>query len=212
MAQHADAERVHERVAGVGLVEDHLAADVGQTQAVTVAADPGDDPGHHAGGVRGVERAEAQRIHDPDGPGAHGEDVADDAAHARRGALIGLDEAGVVVGFDLERDRVTLADVQDAGVLTDPGEQGPLGGLGGQLAELAQVSLGGLVGAVLGPHHRVHRQLARGGPSAQDLADARVLLAFQSEVSPGLFQLGGALGIREGVGHGSKLPPPLPGR
>ena len=52
VAQHADAERVDQRVAEVGLVEDRLAADVGQAEAVAVAADAGDDPGQHPVGVR----------------------------------------------------------------------------------------------------------------------------------------------------------------
>ena len=71
VAQHADAQRVDQRVAEVGRVEDDLAADVGQAQAVAVAADAGDDPGQHAVGVGGVERAEAQRVHHRDRAGAH---------------------------------------------------------------------------------------------------------------------------------------------
>jgi hypothetical protein len=43
--QHAQAQRVDQRVALVAGVEDHLAADVGQAEAVPVAADPRDDPG-----------------------------------------------------------------------------------------------------------------------------------------------------------------------
>jgi hypothetical protein len=41
----ADAQRVDQRVAGVAVVEEQLAADVGQAQAVAVAADAGDDAG-----------------------------------------------------------------------------------------------------------------------------------------------------------------------
>ena len=55
--------------------------------------------------VRIVERAEAQRVHHGDGPRAHGEDVAQNAADAGGRALERLDETGVVVRFDLERDR-----------------------------------------------------------------------------------------------------------
>ena len=58
VAEHAHAERVDERVAEVGRVEDGLAADVGQPEAVAVAADAGHDPGQHPVGVVGVERAE----------------------------------------------------------------------------------------------------------------------------------------------------------
>ena len=119
----AHAQGVDERVAQVGVVEDELAADVRQAQAVAVAAHAGDDAGQHAAGVGGVEGAEAQGVHDGDRPGAHGHDVADDAADAGGGALVGLDVAGVVVGLGLEGDRVALADVDGAGVVADAGQQ-----------------------------------------------------------------------------------------
>ena len=97
VAQHPDAEGVDQRVAEVGLVEDDLAADVRQAEAVAVAAHARHDPRQHPGGVRLVQRPEAQRVHHADRAGAHGEDVADDAADAGRSALVRLDVAGVVV-------------------------------------------------------------------------------------------------------------------
>ena len=164
MAQHADTERVDERVAGVRRVEDRLPADVGEAQAVAVAADPGHDPRQHPVGVVGVERPEAQRVHHRDRPGTHGQDVADDAAHPGRGSLVGLDVRRVVVRLDLEGHGVALTDVEDTGVLTDAGEHLADRRLLHDLGELLEVHLGGLVGAVLAPHHRVHRQLrARSG-------------------------------------------------
>ena len=54
-AHRADAQGVDERVALVAVVEDDLAADVGQAEAVAVATDAGDDAGQHALGV-GVVR------------------------------------------------------------------------------------------------------------------------------------------------------------
>ena len=97
VAEHPDAQRVDERVAEVARVEDDLAADVGQTEAVAVAADAGHDPRQHPVGVVGVERSEPQRVHDRDRPGPHREDVADDAADAGGRALVGLDVGRVVV-------------------------------------------------------------------------------------------------------------------
>jgi hypothetical protein len=64
--------------------------------------------------------AEAQRIQHRDGPRAHGENVAQNAAHAGGRALKRLDEAGVVVRFDLEGDHVAAADIDDAGVFARP--------------------------------------------------------------------------------------------
>ena len=186
VAQHADAQRVDERVAQVALVEDGLAADVGQAQAVAVVTHALDDAGQHPVGVGGVERAEAQRVHDRDRASAHGQDVAHDAADSGRGTLVRLDVRRVVVRLDLEGHRVALADVDDAGVLADAGEHGAGGGLLRDLPELLEVHLGGLVGAVLAPHHRVHRQLAGGGAAPEDLADPGVLVGLQAEVGPGL--------------------------
>ena len=121
--QRPDAQRVDERVALVARVEHDLAADVGQAEAVAVAADAGDDAGQHAGGVGVVDRAEAQRVHHGDRARAHRDDVAHDAADAGRRALVGLDVGRVVVGLDLEGHRPALADVDDAGVLADADEQ-----------------------------------------------------------------------------------------
>ncbi len=242
VAEHAHAESVDQRVAGVGLVEDGLAADVGQAEAVAVAAHAGHDPGQHARGVGGVERAEAQRVHHRDRAGAHREDVADDAADAGGSALVGLDERRVVVALDLERHGVALTDVEHAGVLADPGKQPSradrrrlrtvLKAFGGG-TELLEVHLGGLVGAVLAPHHAVHRELGARRPTAQDLADPGVLVGLEAELGPRLLALG--VGRREGhrvegagragrretgggsraglrggarVGHGANLPAP----
>ena len=182
--QHADAERVHQRVAGVGLVEDGLAADVRQAEAVAVAADAGHDPRQHPMGVGGVERPEPQRVHHRHRAGAHREDVADDAADAGGRTLVGLDVRRVVVALHLERDRVALADVDDAGVLADAGEHLAGARLLRDLGELLEVHLGGLVGAVLAPHHRVHRQLGAGRPAPEDLADAGVLVGLQPQRRP----------------------------
>ncbi len=61
--------------------------------------------------------AEAQGVEQGDRAGAHGEDVAHDAADAGRRALVGLDERRVVVRFHLEDARLAVVDIDDAGVL-----------------------------------------------------------------------------------------------
>ena len=134
----ADAQRVDERVALVAVVEDDLAADVGQAEAVAVAADAGDDARQHALGVGVVEVAEPQRVHDRDRAGAHRHDVADDAADAGGRTLVGLDVGRVVVRLDLEGHRPAVADVDDAGVLADADEQLLAHLVGGVLAELRE--------------------------------------------------------------------------
>ena len=54
------------------------------------------------------------------------------------------------------------------------------------LAELPQVHLAGLVGAVLAPHDRVHREFGAGRAAAEDLPDAVVLVGLQAEFAEGL--------------------------
>ena len=199
VAEDADRERVDERVALVDGVEDGLAADVGQAQAVAVERDAGDDAVHDPRGVGVVDRAEAQLVHDRDRARAHRDDVAHDAADTGRRTLEGLDVARVVVRLDLEGDRPALADVDDAGVLAHADHE-PLAHLVGDLlAELAQVDLARLVRAVLAPHHGVHRQLAAGGPPAEDLADLRVLVGLEPECCVGLLALGRGGGVVDGV-------------
>ncbi len=53
-------------------------------------------------------------------PGAH--DVADAAADAGGAAAVGLDGAGVVVGFDFEADGVGFVEDDDAGVVLEDAE------------------------------------------------------------------------------------------
>ena len=116
-ARDAEAEHVDERIAGVALVERDLAADGRNADAVAVAGDAGDDafdgpPRARAFGA--VHVAEPQRVHQRDRPRAHGEDVADDAADAGRGALVRLDERRMVVRLDLEDGGEAVADVDRA--------------------------------------------------------------------------------------------------
>jgi hypothetical protein len=180
-------------------VEVGLASDVRQPQAVAVERDAGDDAVHHARGIGLVDRAEAQLVHDRDRAGAHRDDVAHDAADAGRGALERLDVRRVVVRLHLERDGPALADVDDAGVLAHAHHEVLLHRGRDLLAELAEVDLRRLVGAVLRPHDGVHRQLARGGAAAEDLADACVLVALEAESRVRLLLLRRRGGVRDGV-------------
>src|SRR4030042_1567027 len=68
-----------------------MAADRRDPDRIAVAGDAGDDAFHDRPVLRIVGRPEAQGVHDGDGPGAHGEDVAEDAADARGRARVGPD-------------------------------------------------------------------------------------------------------------------------
>ena len=119
-ARDAEAEDVDQRVAGVALVEGDFAADGRNADAVAVPGDAGDDAldrAARARAFRAVQVAESQRVHQRDRSRAHREDVANDAAHTGRGALVRLDERWMVMGLDLEDGCETVADVDGARVL-----------------------------------------------------------------------------------------------
>src|SRR5260370_15448655 len=86
-------------------------------EGIAVPADAGDHTGDEMPGLRMRGRAEGERIETGDRPRAHGKDVAQNAADARGGALIGLDVARMVVAFHLEHDREPVTDIDDAGAL-----------------------------------------------------------------------------------------------
>ena len=146
--KNTQRENVHQRVAVVALLKNALPADGGDAETVSVMRNAADYAFEDSAVAGVIGRAEAERIHHGDGAGAHGENVAQDAADAGGRALERLNETGVIVGFDLEGDGVALADVDDAGVFS--------GALQDHLAaggELLEMQAGALVGAVLAPHH-----------------------------------------------------------
>ena len=176
--QHAEAEHVDERVVAVAVVEHDLAANGRHADRVAVAADAGDDALEQVAGAGVVERAEPQRVHERDRTRPHREDVADDAADAGGRALVGLDRRRVVVALDADGDGQPVADVDHTGALARA-RPAPTGASVGKRREVA---LRRLVGAVLGPHHRVHRQLELGGLAAQQLDDGGELVVGESEL------------------------------
>ncbi len=160
----AARERVDQDVAVVARVELQLAADGGHADGVAVAADACDDAPQELGRARVVRPAEAERIEAGDGARAHREDVAHDAADAGRGALVGLDEARVVVRLHLEDGGEPVADVDHAGVLAGPLDDArPLG------RQAPKVHAARLVRAVLAPHHAEHPELGVRGVASQRL-------------------------------------------
>src|SRR5919201_3097975 len=130
------------------------------------------------------EWSKTERVQDRDGAGAHGEDVAEDSADARRRALIGLDGARVVVRLDLEHRRPTLADVDGAGVLARTLQDSVAVG-----RQASEKRLGGLVRAVLGPEHADHPELDVVRGAVEELARVLVLVLGESYLPqpPGVY-------------------------
>ena len=169
--QEPDAHRVHEHVVAVRLVEDGLAADGRHADRVPVRADPGD------GAVEArVAGREAQPVEQRDRPRAHRDDVAQDPADPGRRALERLDRRRVVVALDLEADRLAVAEIEHARVLTGALQHAfPLRGKPFQ--EEGRV----LVAAVLRPEQREDRQLEVVRLAPEQLDDALQLPVGQSE-------------------------------
>ena len=124
LADEAKRKGVHQRVAAVTGLEFGFAAEVGHAKAVAVTGDAAYHALDHGvisvhetaiGGVR-FNGPKAQRVHHGQRPRAHGEDVAQNAAHAGGRALEGLNVAGMVVAFDLEGAGPSVAHVDDTGI------------------------------------------------------------------------------------------------
>ena len=96
----------------------------------------------------------------------------------------------MVVRFDLERHGITVADIDHAGVLAHAHQQSRTRTFRNLFSELAQVDLRRLVGAVLGPHHRVHRELRARRPASQNLVDSGVFVVPKPEFGVWLALLG----------------------
>ena len=120
LARDPDRHRVDQAIAVIARVETDRTADRWHAERIAVAADAGDNARNQMPRFRMRRRSERQRIQARDRPGAHGEDVAQNAADAGGCALIGLDVARVIVALHLEHARETITDVDDAGVLARP--------------------------------------------------------------------------------------------
>ena len=160
--EEADAHRVHEAVVRVGRVEGGRAAHGWDADRVPVAADALDRPLEVV-----VGRAEEEAVEQRDRAGAHGHDVAEDAADAGGGALKRLDRARVVVALDLERDRLAVAEVEHAGVLA-----GALEDAGAGRRQAREQACRVLVRAVLRPEEGEDGELERIRVPAEQVADA----------------------------------------
>ena len=163
IADQSQRKCVHQGIAAVAGLELGFSAEIGNAKAVAVTGDAADHSFNDGvvlvNAVAGPDpaasrdRPEAQRIHHRQRPRAHGKDVAQNAAHAGSRTLERLDVAGVIVALNLEGARPTIANVDNACVLTRPLHNAIA--LGGQAL---QVHAAGLVGAMLAPHHAVNAQ------------------------------------------------------
>ena len=165
---------IDQDVAVIALVEIATAADRGDADAIAVAADPGDHAGDEMLGLGVVRAAEAKRVEIGDGPRAHGEDIAQDAADARCRALIGLDERGMVMALHLEDRGQPFADIDDTGVLARAADHP-----GRFRRQAPQPFARRFIGAMLAPHHRENAELGDVGLAPQNIDHLAVFFRAQ---------------------------------
>src|SRR5690242_14546662 len=153
MPKNAQRKYVHQRIAVVAGFENRFPAHSRHPKAIAVMRNAADyafeDPLVAVAPLRIVERPEAERIHDCDWPCAHGEDVAQNSADAGSRSLKRLDKTRVIMGFDLERDGITVPDIDNPRVLAGADQHAVALG-----RQLFQMDARALVRAVLAPHHR----------------------------------------------------------
>ena len=132
------------------------------------------DAGHHALHQTHValvlQGTEAQGIEQGDRAGAHGEDVAQDAADTRCRPLERLHRRGVVVALDLEGQPLALTQIHHAGVLAGAHQDAGAGG-----REALQQRPRIAIAAVLRPHHPEHAELGTVGGAAEAATDLVVV-------------------------------------
>ena len=111
MSDKTDAHGVNEWILRVSVIEGKPTAHRRTSKTVAVGADAGDHSFEEMSIAAFVKRAEMEVVEDGDGTGAHGENITKDAADAGGGPLKGLDRRRMVVRFDLENDRQSVANV-----------------------------------------------------------------------------------------------------
>ncbi len=163
-----ERERIHQRIARVARLKLHFSAHVGHAKTIPVRCHATDDAFKNGmvtvnlrlGRIlrslcrRLRDRPKAQRIHHSNRSRAHGKNVAQNATYTGRCALKRLNKRRVVVRFNFEGAGPTVANIDDAGVLTRT--------LYNKLAarrQPLQMHARGLVRAMLAPHHGENPQL-----------------------------------------------------
>ncbi|PKP63530.1 MAG: hypothetical protein CVT86_04950 [Alphaproteobacteria bacterium HGW-Alphaproteobacteria-8] len=143
---------------------------------------------------------EAERVHRRDRARAHGEHVAQDAAHPGPRALIRLDIAGVVVALHLEHHRLAVADIHHARVLAGAADHlRPFGRQG------AQPFFRRFVGAMFVPHRREDAEFGVARRAAEDVEDAGVFVGLETKLLGQRLGDGGFGGV-DCLGHGVAHP------
>ena len=177
MVEDAHAHGVDQGIALVTGVEADFPAHGGNPDAVAVVGDPGHHLAEQVADPGAVQSSEPEGVEQGNRTRAHGENVANDPADARRRPLEGLHGRRVVVAFDLEHHRLPVADVDHAGPFP-----GPLQNPGAVDGKAPEKRLGVFVTAVFRPHHAVDARLRPVGQPAETADHPLVFLIGQSQL------------------------------
>ena len=184
---HANGHRVDDDIAVIGRIEIGLAADCRYADAIAVAADTGNHALDQMLHLRMLGPSETQGIEIGHGPRAHRKDIAQDAADAGRCALIGFDIGRMVVALHLEDRRLTVTNIDDAGIFA--GATDHLRAGGGQFLEM---QARGLVGTMFRPHHRENTEFGDIRLAPQRVQYALIFFCIEAMLAHGF---GGDLGL-----------------
>ena len=165
---------VDQTIAVVTAMKAHFAPDGRHAKRVAITADALDHALDQMRGLGVRHVAETQRVHRRNRPRPHGEHVAQDAADARRRALIRLDVTGVIVALHLEDHRLPVADIDNPGILARPADH-----LASGRGQSAQPFLRRFVRAMLIPHRRKDPQFGIGRDPPDDLQQSLILVRLQ---------------------------------
>src|SRR5215475_10839069 len=139
--------------------------------------------GHNSGQQRSVsspvlgiiQRTEPQAVKGRDGTSSHGEDVAEDSAHAGGGTLKRFDEGRMIVRFDFEGRAPSVAHVYHACILSRRHNHALTCG-----GETFEMHAGRLIGTMLRPHHREDSEFNQVRLARKELSDT--VEFFASEI------------------------------
>jgi hypothetical protein len=165
-----------ERIAFVRFIEIDFSGNRRNAETVSVVRNTRNYAAEESAHFRGREFPKAQRVQAADWPSAHRENVPNDPADTGRRALKRLDGARMIVRLDLESDRQSIANVNDAGVFFASADE-DAGGFGGKSFEKRTRVL---IGTMLAPHHREDAQLRVVRLAAQNAFDALILLGGEA--------------------------------
>ena len=174
-AGDAHRHRIHQNIAVIAFVESDLSANGRDAEGIAVATDARHNPRDQMAGARMGRVTEPQGIQTGNRACAHGEDIAQNAAHTGGCALIGFDEGGVVVAFHFEDAGQPVANVDDTGILTRSLDHPRRFG-----RQALQMQTGGLIGTMLVPHRRKNTEFGQAGGAANQRQNALIFIRLET--------------------------------